>query len=33
MIGAIKSRMRWVEHLAHTAEERKDTTVLGKPLR
>jgi hypothetical protein len=33
MIGAIKSRrMRWVEHLAHIAEERKeDTTVLGKP--
>jgi len=26
--------MRWVEHLAHIAAERKeDATVLGKPLR
>jgi hypothetical protein len=35
MIGVIKSRrMRWVQHLAHIAEERKeDPTLLGKPLR
>jgi len=26
--------MRWVEHLAHTAEERKEDAIeLGKPLR
>jgi hypothetical protein len=34
MIGAIKSRrMRRVEHSAHIAERKEDTTVLGKPVR
>jgi hypothetical protein len=35
MIGATKPRrMKWVEHLAHIAEERnEDTSTLGKPLR